>query len=261
MPRSIEKRLPHGEVHSPAHRSAVFAGARRCTGGEWEGFLFRSLADIVYASGDFEAIHEAVVNAAPRLVRGCDHASLMLQRGGRFETVAATDDVARRIDALERELGEGPCVDAIVDDTAYIDPDLTDGSQWPGLARRMLEETPVRGAAGFRLLVQGAKTGSLNLFSDTPGAFDEQSVNEGAVLSSFLSIALLAAHEQQDAQTLRLGLESNREIGKAVGLLMAFHKIGDDEAFEMLRKASQDMNMKLSEVARQVVEHHRNRPS
>lgn len=222
--------------------------------------MFRSLADIVYASGDFEAIHEAVVIAAPRLVSGCDHASLMLKKGGRFETVTATDDVARQIDALERELGEGPCVDAIVDDTAYIEPDLTKGSRWPLLAERVLAETPVRGVAGFRLLVQGAKAGALNLFSDTPGALGEESVNEGAVLSSFLSIALLAAHEHQDAETLRQGLESNREIGKAVGLLMAFHKIGDDAAFDMLRKASQDMNMKLTEVARQVVEHHKNRP-
>lgn len=222
--------------------------------------MFRSLADIVYASGDFEAIHQAVVNAAPRLVRGCDHASLMLQKGGRFETIAATDEVARHIDALERELGEGPCLDAITDDTAYMEPDFTQGSMWPRLAERVVAETPVRGAAGFRLLVEGSKAGSLNLFSDTPGVLDERSVNEGAVLSSFLSVALLAAHERQDAQTLRQALESNREIGKAVGLLMAFHKIGDDEAFEMLRKASQDMNMKLTEVAREVVEHHKSRP-
>ena len=58
-------------------------------------------------------------------------------------------------------------------------------------------------------------------------------------------------------ETLRDGLQSNREIGKAVGLLMAFHQISDDDAFGMLRKASQDMNIKLADVARQVVDHHR----
>ena len=47
-----------------------------------------------------------------------------------------------------------------------------------------------------------------------------------------------------------------RDIGKAVGLLMAFHKISDTEAFDLLRKASQDMNIKLAEVAREVVAHH-----
>ncbi len=68
---------------------------------------------------------------------------------------------------------------------------------------------------------------------------------------------LRAYHERLTAKTLRDGLQSNREIGKAVGLLMAFHQISDDAAFDMLRKASQDMNIKLAEVARQVVEHHR----
>jgi hypothetical protein len=221
--------------------------------------MFRSLADLVYAAGNFEAVYEAAVSAAPRLVRGCDHASLMLRRGAGFETVAASDDVARHVDRLETELGEGPCLDAIMDETAYIESDLTDGSPWPALAARVLAETPVRGAAGFRLVLQGEKAGALNLFSDTAGALDEQSVNEGAVLSSFVSIAMLAAHEHQDALTLRQGLESNREIGKAMGLLMAFHRIDDQQAFERLSKASQDMNMKLIEVARQVVEHHNQR--
>jgi len=38
--------------------------------------------------------------------------------------------------------------------------------------------------------------------------------------------------------------------------MMAFHKIPDDAAFEILRKASQDMNIKLTEVAHQVIHHH-----
>ncbi len=76
------------------------------------------------------------------------------------------------------------------------------------------------------------------------------------MLASFVSVALVAAQERRTAETLRSGLHSNREIGKAMGLMMAFHKITDDQAFAMLRSASQDMNIKLAEVARQVVEHH-----
>jgi AmiR/NasT family two-component response regulator len=66
----------------------------------------------------------------------------------------------------------------------------------------------------------------------------------------------MASEQRAAAASLRAGLESNREIGKAVGLMMAFHKINDEEAFQILRKASQDMNVKLIEVARQVVAHH-----
>jgi hypothetical protein len=219
--------------------------------------VFQSLATLVYASDDFSAVHQAVVDAAPRLVEGCDHASLMLRNtDGRFLTVAASDEVAELIDTYERELGEGPCLDAIVDDAVYHDADLLDGSPWPRLSARVLDTTPVRGMAGFRLLVGDQKTGALNLFCDRPGGLDAASVDQGIVLASFVTVALLAAQERQAANTLRAGLTSNREIGKAVGLLMAFHKISDDEAFSMLRKASQDMNIKLAEVARQVVNHH-----
>jgi hypothetical protein len=218
--------------------------------------VFRSLAEIVYASDDFNEVYDAVVGAAPRLVSGCDHASLMLRGNDRFATAAASDDIARTIDAFERELGEGPCLDAIVDSSVFHDADLTDGSPWPRLSERVLARTPVRGMAGFRLLVGDQKSGALNLFSDTEGGLDETSVDQGIVLASFVTVALLASHERRAAETLRAGLASNREIGKAIGLMMAFHKISDEEAFAMLRSASQEMNIKLAEVARQVVEHH-----
>ncbi|MGZ4429701.1 MAG: GAF and ANTAR domain-containing protein [Nocardioidaceae bacterium] len=226
--------------------------------GELPG-VFQTLADLVYASDDFTAVYEAVCKAAPALITGCDHASLMLKEGDSFVTAAASDDVARTIDAIEREIGEGPCVDAIEEEGVFMDTDLTDGSPWPTLDRRVLADTPVRGMAGFRLAVKNRKTGALNLFSDTAGAMTQASLDEAVLLASFVSVALLAAHERETTATLRAGLQSNREIGKAVGLLMAFHKINDQEAFDLLRRASQDMNLKLAEVARQVVEHHNTR--
>jgi hypothetical protein len=221
--------------------------------------MFRSLAELVYASKDFAHIYHEICAAAPRVVSGCDHASLMLKQDGAFVTVAASDEVARRVDALEREVGEGPCLDAILHEDAYLDPDLTVTPSWPRLADRLLAETPVRGVAGCRFLVGDQKVGALNVFSDTPGGLTEGSVDVAIMLASFVSVTLVAAHEKQDAMTLRQGLESNREIGKAVGLLMAFHKITDEDAFEVLRTASQEMNIKLAEVARQVVEHHNHR--
>jgi hypothetical protein len=218
--------------------------------------VFGNLAQLVYASDDFQDVYDAVVNAAPRLVEGCDHASLMIRRKGRFETVAASDEVARIVDGYERELGEGPCIDAIADASVFHDPDLTDGSPWPRLSERVLALTPVRGMAGFRLRTGDAATGALNLFSDSPDRLTEHAVHQGIVLASFVTVALAASDQRETAESLRAGLQSNREIGKAMGLMMAFHKISDDEAFAMLRSTSQDLNIKLVEVARQVVDHH-----
>jgi len=220
---------------------------------------FRSMAEIVYSGESYDSVYESVCTTAVQLVDGCDHASLMLRRGTRVETVAASDEVARRIDELEKALGEGPCLDAIDDGEPdqHICPDLSDGSKWPELARTILAETEVRGMAGFRLRQDGQRVGALNVFSDGVGALTEHSLEQAIMLTSFASVTLAALERGEEATTLRRGLESNREIGKAVGLLMAMHDIDDDRAFEMLAKVSQEMNVKVAEVAAQVVAHHR----
>ena len=217
---------------------------------------FGTLARIVYSTDDFQQVYQAIVTTAPNVVTGCDHASLMLRRQGRFETMAASDEVARVIDGYERDLGEGPCIDAISDASVFHDADLTNGSPWPRLTGRVLAGTPVRGMAGFRLHTGEEQNGALNLFSDSPDGLTEHAVHQGIVLASFISVALMASAQRETAESLRAGLHSNREIGKAVGLLMAFHEITDDEAFAMLRSTSQAMNVKLSEVARRVVAQH-----
>lgn len=224
------------------------------------GTVFRGLANLVYASDDYFGMYQAVCDAAPHLIDGCHHASLMMRRNGRLVTVAASDEIARRADEIEREVGEGPCVDAIEEEAAQLDSDLTASSAWPLLRDRLLEETPVRGMAGFRLVVDDRKIAALNLFSDRPLALDGASVNQAAVLAAFASVTLMAADRMEQVSTLREGLASNREIGKAIGLMMAFHKVDDDAAFEILRNASQDMNIKISEIAKQIVTHHNQRP-
>jgi len=221
--------------------------------------VFQTLARLIYIGSTFEEVYQHLVDTAPRIVAGCDHASLMLSARDGYETAAASDEVARHIDALEREVGEGPCVDAIDDEAGQIDSDITQHSSWPRLAERVLAETSVRGMAGFRIVVEGKKVGALNLFSDTPGAL-QQGSDEGAVLSAFASVALMSVSQRERAESLSRGLESNREVGKAIGLLMAAHHIGSDEAFELLRKASNDLNMKLTEVAREVIENAEHRP-
>lgn len=221
--------------------------------------VFAGLAELVYAAESMGDVHHALVDAAPRLVPGVDRASLMLRRNGQLTTVASTDDVARGIDEAELRLGEGPCLDAVLDEAAQLEPDFTRSTTWPRLSDYLLRETPVRGGAGFRIVVEGDKVGALNLWSDTPMRLDEEAANHASVLAAFTSVAVAADHHRLQAHTLRAGLQSNREIGKAIGLLMAFHKVDDDEAWQILRRTSSEMNMKVAEVAREIVSHQNTR--
>jgi hypothetical protein len=53
---------------------------------------------------------------------------------------------------------------------------------------------------------------------------------------------------------LQARLDTMPVIEQAKGVLMAQHRCGPDEAFELLRRASQRLNLKVSVLAAQVVE-------
>jgi hypothetical protein len=223
------------------------------------GEVFIALGQMLYHGPEFDHAHQAICAAAVVLVPGCDHASVMTRSPeGELASPAATDSVARMVEQLEQEVHAGPCVDALVDDKPRLAPDLTDPDvPWPTLRARVLATTPVRGMLGFQIAVPGGrKLGALNLFTDRAGGFTDAAVHQGSVLAAFCSVALNAAEQGQEAQELRQGLESNREIGKAIGLLMAHHRIDDAAAFEILRRTSMDLNLKLAEVAEKVLSGH-----
>ncbi len=107
---------------------------------------------------------------------------------------------------------------------------------------------------GFRLLVDKRKGAALNLLSETLNSFDTESAGRAAVLASFASVAVNAIAHGEDAASLRRGLLSNREIGKAVGMLMLLNGFTEEEAFDLLRHHSQSLNIELADVARTVIE-------
>jgi transcriptional regulator with GAF, ATPase, and Fis domain len=223
--------------------------------------VFAALAEIIYQGSDAREMYAAICVAATLAIRGCDHASLLVLDNNGYITVGASDRLARQIDEIERRAGDGPCIDAIEEETPQIDTDLTTPSHWPKLASVLVAETPVRGAMGFRLLIDKRKGAALNLFSDTPNLFDAESAGRAAVLASFASVAINAVAKGEDAASLRRGLLSNREIGKAVGMLMLLHEMTEDQAFDLLRRHSQALNVKLAEVARAVIENRGRLPS
>src|ERR1700742_2496027 len=103
--------------------------------------VFAALAEIIYQGSDANEMYAAICIAATLTVRGCDHASLLVLDNDRYLTVGASDRVAWEIDEMERRAGDGPCVDAIEEETPQIETDLTTPSLWPKLAAKLVEET------------------------------------------------------------------------------------------------------------------------
>jgi len=182
--------------------------------------------------------------------------SVTVLRGGRFSTAASTDEQSRRADALQYEVGSGPCVDAILDDTIYVTEDVACDQRWSLWGKRVSTELGLRSVLAYRLslLDDSGAVAALNVYSDRLGAFDDRAVGAGLVLATHGSLLVTAQLARDKAANLLKAMESNREIGVAMGILMHRHKLDREQAFAVLRVASQDSNRKLAEVASEVAD-------
>jgi transcriptional regulator with GAF, ATPase, and Fis domain len=215
---------------------------------------FAQLATLFRDGSSPQETCDAIARAALDVIGGCDHAGVaFLSAKGEFSTLSATDEVVEIADALQRETGEGPCLEASLDEDIKHDADLETAPTWPRFAARLVESTAVRSALACPLVLEGRRSGALNLFADRTAAFTPDDVANAAVLASFASVAVAAALERENSAQLRVALDTNRTIGAAVGILMATHGIAQEDAFSMLSTASQRVNRKLREVAAGIV--------
>ncbi|WP_256796384.1 GAF and ANTAR domain-containing protein [Terrabacter sp. Ter38] len=215
---------------------------------------YQKLAEQLARSDDSNPF-VAVARLAFVRVPGADAASITTLRHDRFVTAAATNDVARAADRMQYELGSGPCVDAIVDRAIYHPQDLADDPRWPEYGSKVVAELGLHSMLSFRMNVEttGVIAG-LNLYGRQPDAFDDHDLAEGLLLTTHAAQAVTAAHFRDRAQNLEQALASNRDIGTAIGVLVAQHKVTRDQAFDLLRIASQNSNRKLHEVALDVID-------
>ncbi|WP_371621503.1 GAF and ANTAR domain-containing protein [Streptomyces sp. NBC_01116] len=195
-----------------------------------------------------------IAQSATELVEGCDAAGILILRDGQVQTLAATGPMAEESHRLQERMREGPCFDAARrrdGERVFRIGDMTAFQQrWPAFAPRAAE-LGIGSMMGFLLFADEENLGALNLYSRLPGCFTETSETAGWVLASHAAVALSSARHQAQ---LTEAVATRHVIGEAMGILMARHRIPENEAFNALRRHSQDSNMKLREVARQVTE-------
>ena len=216
--------------------------------------MFADLARDLHSAHGVDATLQRIVDLAVDLVVECEHAALSMVRGRRIETTIATGVVPRRVDAIQYETDQGPCLDAIRDHEMFRTDDLAAEQRWPQFAARAAAETGVRSMLSFRLFVQEDTMGALNLYAAAPAAFPHDSEPLGAVLAAHAAVAMAGARQRDRADQLEQAQASNREIGQAVGILMATRRVSDKDAFDLLVGVSSRLNVKLRDVATRVVE-------
>jgi hypothetical protein len=207
-----------------------------------------------------------VVEATFSVVPGAHLVSVTLRSNdGRLHTPLETDPLGTELDALQDRFGHGPCLDAArKPGLAYTHTgDLGSEPAWPkfGPAAAELGMRSVLSTALLPDATPPRLSGALNIYSRRPGDLgDEETRDVALLLATHASLAMANTEAVRLAELretqLRQAVDSRDVIGQAKGILMHRRGISADEAFDLLRRASQDLNVKLAELARTLAARH-----
>lgn len=182
-----------------------------------------------------------------------------LESEQRPRTIVSSDALAERLDQEQYSADDGPCLDALRTGQINHVPDIAAEERWPPFRSLALAQG-VRSSLSTPLIIPGHEraTGVLNLYAHDTDAFDGQDRAKAAAFSGCaagaLGVALKVAHHVEFGQDLRAALATRPVIDQALGIIMAQQRCDAESAFEILRRASQNRNVKLHAVARDIIE-------
>jgi GAF domain-containing protein len=214
------------------------------------------LVAVLATGGDLDHFLADLVHLAARQTPNAEACGLTLARSSDAVTVHATGPLAQQADEHQYEEDEGPCLEALRAGAVVRVDDMAAERRWgrfPELAVRV----GVRSSLSLPLVVEERPKGALNLYSTEPHAFAAEDVGTAArwagQASGALAVALRIARGDERADQLLGGLDTRTTIGQAVGLLMAQERCTAEQAFTLLKLASQRRNVKLRDVAASLV--------
>jgi GAF domain-containing protein len=209
------------------------------------------LADMVMnvsAESGLDATIDRLVEYV-RPATGCDAAGIMLSTKKSITPAVATSQEARQADALQVDLGQGPCVRAVWDADAVLVTDTASDPRWPDWSAKVAG-LGYASVLSLRLFDRQSTLGALNLYSHVQSAFDEDDIEVAEIFARHASVALSSAKEEEG---LRTAIGAQKRIGQAQGILMERFGLDEDQAFAVLRRYSQDNNTKLRDVAEHII--------
>ncbi|UXA15474.1 GAF and ANTAR domain-containing protein [Mycobacterium sp. SMC-8] len=201
------------------------------------------------AVSDVESVLRELNTVTVESVPGAQYGCITVV-GDKIESVGPTHPYPVLLDDVQRETGEGPCLSAAWEHHTISIENLDVDDRWPQYRDAAILRTPVRSVLSFRLFSEGGKLAALNLYAEPTHAFDEESVEIGLIYAAHTTVAWNMMRRQQQ---FRSALASRDVIGQAKGILMERFDINAMAAFDLLRKISQESNIRLAEVAERLV--------
>lgn len=203
-------------------------------------------------NADFDATLSKLVESAGEVVPPAQYVGVTVAtQDGKVQTAAASHGCPGMLDDIQQRHGQGPCLSAAWENHVIRVDDMTGDRRWPAYCADAVEQTPIRSALCFRVFANHHAQGTLNFYAEQPHAFDDDAAELGFVVATHTALAWTMVRRDEQ---FRSALASRDTIGQAKGILMERFDIDTVQAFELLRRLSQESNMKLTEIAYQLVE-------
>jgi GAF domain-containing protein len=235
-----------GSRHSVSETSEPFTAASAA------GHLLGLLVE----SPDMDAFLNKIVHLAAEAVAGAAGCGITVRRDGRPFSAAVSNELAGQVDEIQYGADQGPCLDALRGGTVVQVDDLSQEERWDDYRPHAIAHGVVS-SLSLPLIVDGERLGALNLYSATPAAFNGPPREQGEAFAvqctAALTLTMRQARQVQLQSQLAEAMVSTSVIDQAIGILMAQQRCTAATAFDLLRRASQNRNRKLRDIAADVI--------
>jgi transcriptional regulator with GAF, ATPase, and Fis domain len=227
-----------------------------------------ALAELAQALAQDQSVPAAlqsILSLVLRALPGCHAASVtVLDDEAMPSTMAATDEETLQMDQRQYALGDGPCLDAARRHQVNRWTLQEAEQRWPDFTS-LAKEMGLRSYLSAGLSLAGRPLGALNLSSRDTDGFSQLDEDLVSLLTEPAAASIVVASRYAEARELAAQLEqalrSRAVIDQAIGIMMAESRCDAEQAFAMLGRASNNRNMKLRDLAIQIVTRVGGRPA
>ncbi|WP_323959379.1 ANTAR domain-containing protein [Arthrobacter sp. JZ12] len=222
-------------------------------------------------TNDNHRLHEAILDSSDVhqfLDELCQHAVRSLSLGEQVlcgvtllrdregATVGSSSDYARKMDEIQYSFNDGPCLTAAREQVVVEVPDIRREERWPHYAE-IISGHGLRSILAVPFDLAGDAKAALNLYSDAVNKFTAPAIERARTYaneaSRSLRLAVRIAQHSERAGNLEAAMESRTAIDIAVGIIMSQSQCSQTDAFSVLVRASSHRNIKLRDLAEQIV--------
>ncbi|NJQ01230.1 GAF and ANTAR domain-containing protein [Streptomyces zingiberis] len=203
----------------------------------------------------FEDFLTTLVDAA-RERSGAEGVGLTLEGDGRPMTVVSSGTVAPKLDEKQYGLDDGPCLRSLRSGEEILVDDLLTETRWgdyPGYA----VACGIRSSLSLPIAPHSHTAAALNLYAAPPASFAGQDLaplrSLAAEATGGIALARRITEAQEFADQMRTAMASRSVIDQALGVIMGQRRCTAEEAFSILRSASQHKNVKLRDLCADLI--------